>query len=445
MAQITLNSSGVASSGTLALQSNGTTTAVTVDTAQNVGVGTTSPTDSNNFGRALDIRSSTGAGAYFRDSDDATKYALVGFFGSDGNAYYGSWGTSTGVLFYSSGAERARIDVNGNLGVGTSGPVGKVESKTATIAAASANYAQKAFVANLPYSTSNVIGSMLSGWDGSSIHGVDVGMNYNGTGYDMIFSTNDNTSGSPIERARIDSSGNLGIGTTSPTTRVHINGSGGQYFRSFSTSNSIDLYVGAQTNDGTLAINSNHPLTFITNSNERARITEDGNLLVGTVTAADGKVRISASANAFNILKIDDTGSTTGNYVQFLNSAGSQAGAINHSGTTSVSYNSGSDYRLKNITGPVTNAIGFINSLKPKVGTWKEDGSKFVGFLAHEFAEVCPQAVQGEKDAVDADGKPLYQSMEASSPEVIANIVALLQEQQALITQLQADVAALKA
>jgi hypothetical protein len=172
-------------------------------------------------------------------------------------------------------------------------------------------------------------------------------------------------------------------------------------------------------------------------SSEYMRLTS-GNLLVGTTSAGDGKVRISASANAFNLLKMDDTGSTNGNYIQFLNSAGSQAGAINHSGTTSVSYNSGSDYRLKNITGPVTNAIAFINSLKPKVGTWKEDGSKFVGFLAHEFAEVCPQAVQGEKDGVDADGNPLYQSMEASSPEVIANIVALLQEQQALIQSLKA-------
>jgi hypothetical protein len=170
-----------------------------------------------------------------------------------------------------------------------------------------------------------------------------------------------------------------------------------------------------------------------------------GNLLVGTTSAGDGKVRISASANAYNILKLDDTGSITGNYIQFLNSAGAQAGSINHNGTTSVNYGSGSDYRLKDITGPVTNAANFINALKPKVGTWKADGSKFVGFLAHEFAEVCPQAVVGEKDGVDADGNPLYQSMEASSPEVIANIVSLLQEQQALIESLTTRLAAFEA
>jgi len=69
----------------------------------------------------------------------------------------------------------------------------------------------------------------------------------------------------------------------------------------------------------------------------------------------------------------------------------------------------------------------FIDALKPKVGTWKSDGSKFVGFIAHEFAEVSPLSVSGEKDAVDADGKPAYQSMQAGTSEVIANLVAELQ------------------
>jgi hypothetical protein len=89
------------------------TQAMTLDASGNLGVGTTSPADTNNFGRSLDIRSSTGAASYFRDSDDASKYALAGFFGADSNAYYGSWGTSTGVLFYSSGSERARITSGG--------------------------------------------------------------------------------------------------------------------------------------------------------------------------------------------------------------------------------------------------------------------------------------------------------------------------------------------
>jgi hypothetical protein len=94
---------------------------------------------------------------------------------------------------------------------------------------------------------------------------------------------------------------------------------------------------------------------------------------------------------------------------------------------STCAYNSVSDYRLKGITGPVVDSGTFIDALKPKVGTWKSDGSKFVGFIAHEFAEVSPLSVSGEKDAVDADGKPVYQSMQAGTSEVIANLVAELQ------------------
>jgi hypothetical protein len=114
-----------------------------------------------------------------------------------------------------------------------------------------------------------------------------------------------------------------------------------------------------------------------------------------------------------------------GNIVNFYRS-GTTVGTISVT-TTATAYNTSSDYRLKNVDGPVVDSDTFIDALKPKVGTWKSNGSKFVGFLAHEFAEVSPSSVSGEKDAVDADGKPVYQSMQASNSEVMANIVAELQ------------------
>ena len=106
---------------------------------------------------------------------------------------------------------------------------------------------------------------------------------------------------------------------------------------------------------------------------------------------------------------------------------------------TTCSYNNVSDYRLKEITGPVVGSGTFIDSLQPKVGTWKSNGSAFVGFLAHEFAEVSPVSVAGEKDAVDADGEPIYQSMQASTPEVMANIVAELQSLRARVAELESQ------
>jgi hypothetical protein len=285
---------------------------------------------------------------------------------------------------------------------------------------------------------------------GASSIGATYYQQYNGA--HSWFNAASGTAGNTISFAQamtLDASGNLLLGTTSAfsaaANRVDFSMNGvTDSIISLGAASARRGVVYASASEMQIGTKTAIPLTFQTSDTERARIDSSGNLLVGNISAGDGKVRISASANSFNLLKIDDTGSIAGNYVQFLNSAGSQAGAINHSGTTSVSYNSGSDYRLKTITGPVTNSAEFINSLKPKVGTWKEDGSKFVGFLAHEFAEVCPQAVQGEKDAVDENGKPLYQSMEASSPEVIANIVSLLQEQQAIIQTLTDRITALE-
>jgi hypothetical protein len=111
----------VRSEGALKFATNGNNFRAVIDSSGNLGIGTTSPADTNSFGRALDIRSSTGAAAYFRDSDDATKYSVAGFFGADSNAYYGSWGTGTGVLFYSAGSERARITAAGYFKASDSG------------------------------------------------------------------------------------------------------------------------------------------------------------------------------------------------------------------------------------------------------------------------------------------------------------------------------------
>ena len=167
-----------------------------------------------------------------------------------------------------------------------------------------------------------------------------------------------------------------------------------------------------------------------------------GNLLVGKTSAG----------NAINGAQLSSTYqffTNTSDYISIFNRRGTDGISVyfqkaetnvgNISVTTSATaYNTSSDYRLKNITGALTGAKDFIMSLQPKQGTWKADGSKFVGFLAHEFQEVSPSSVTGEKDAVDADGKPIMQSMQASSSEVMANLISLVQEQQAIIESLKA-------
>jgi hypothetical protein len=88
-------------------------------------------------------------------------------------------------------------------------------------------------------------------------------------------------------------------------------------------------------------------------------------------------------------------------------------------------------------------ALAKVAQLKPCTYTWKLDNSNGEGFIAHELAEVCSQAVHGEKDAVDEDGKPVYQGIDVSF--LVATLTAAIQEQQALITALTARITALEA
>jgi hypothetical protein len=90
----------------------------------NLGIGTSSPTDTNGFGRCLDIRSSTGAAIYLRDSDDTTNDTFT--IGRDNaDSYLNS--ASGNMLFSNAGSERMRIDSSGNLGIGTSSPAGNLQ------------------------------------------------------------------------------------------------------------------------------------------------------------------------------------------------------------------------------------------------------------------------------------------------------------------------------
>jgi hypothetical protein len=84
----------------------------------------------------------------------------------------------------------------------------------------------------------------------------------------------------------------------------------------------------------------------------------------------------------------------------------------------------------------MTGALAKVSQLKPCTYTWKEGGQASQGFIAHELAEVCPDAVVGEKDAVNEDGSINPQGIDTSF--LVATLTAAIQEQQAII-QSQAD------
>jgi hypothetical protein len=100
-------------------------------------------------------------------------------------------------------------------------------------------------------------------------------------------------------------------------------------------------------------------------------------------------------------------------------------GSIDTSGSA-TSYNTSSDYRLKNTIAPMTGALAKVALLKPCTYKWNVDGSDGEGFIAHELAEVVPQCVTGEKDAVDENGKIKPQGIDVSF--LVATLTAAIQE-----------------
>jgi hypothetical protein len=159
-----------------------------------------------------------------------------------------------------------------------------------------------------------------------------------------------------------------------------------------------------------------------------------GNLLVGTTSASfGGRVIVSndGTATQTSLSCINTFGSGTMRQIDFFTGTNtSRIGSI-ESTTTLTLFNTSSDYRLKNITGPVTTSGAYIDSLKPVEGTWKADGSTFVGLIAHEVQEASRTTVAtGTKDGKDMQG------MDYSSAEIIANLIAERQSLRARVAQL---------
>lgn len=251
------------------------------------------------------------------------------------------------------------------------------------------------------------------------------------------------------EVARFDASGNLGVGTTSPAPAVSRRGfvlrgsSSGAELIVQSTSatdgTSDGMALVAAGTDCSIINRLNGFMTFNTNNTERARITSDGLLQVGTTTFNNGVINTVSRSGLWGLSIRDNAANTA--MIQFVNSAGAQAGSITISGTTTT-YGSGSDYRLKDEIVPMTGALEKVQALKPVTWKWKGDGSGGQGFIAHELATVCPDAVVGEKDAVNEDGSIKPQMVDTSF--LVATLTAAIQELKAIVDAQGAEIAALK-
>jgi hypothetical protein len=358
-----------------------------------------------------------------QNSSDVANGANIAMRASDTDMSVRSGITGTGtylpMTFFTGGSERMRVDTSGNFGIGTTSPGAKLD-----------------VAGNLRLSAANPAIEFNNG-------GPQV---YSTSANTLQFATGGGI-GSATERMRIDSSGNLGLGTSSPAYRLDVSHSSFDVARFVTTASNTDARVNIEgLGTGLGALNSvRNGLVFQVAGTERARIDSSGQFLFnctgktgdapnaagGRITELNGneKVRVAADTQvAFQFYS--PTGGTGGPVGSIIVNA------------ASVSYNTSSDYRLKHDIQPMTGALAKVAQLKPVTYKWNANDSQSQGFIAHELQEVVPECVTGEKDAVDAEGKPVYQGIDTSF--LVATLTAAIQEQQAIIQTLTARVAALE-
>jgi hypothetical protein len=431
-----------------------------IDSSGNVGIGTTSPSG------PLHIRGAAGRYAFPATSGATQSNGLTLRLNdaSDDNAILDIGGNSTSG-YWLQATNNANLALNyplllnpngGNVGIGTASPTSLLHvynsansGKLINIAnpntgtGAYAGFDALSDTVSLsvrPYgSTFNTFthaGIALAGaaeiWadtiSGSGPQALLMGIK---TANPLILATNN------TERLRIDSSGNVGIGSTAPNARLFVTAG--------SAPNNAQLligYLGGSEN----YFDANTHIFRNGNAAEAMRISS-GNLLVGTTSAnpsgasSDGRVVINTANGGQSALTCYNLGTGATNIISLENGNG-QVGRIQISGSA-TSYLTSSDYRLKENVQPMTGALARVASLKPCTFKWKIDGTYGQGFVAHELKEVCPDAVGGEKDAVNADGKIEPQGIDQS--KIVPLLTAAIKEAIAKIETLEVKVTALEA
>jgi hypothetical protein len=461
---------------------------IRVDTSGNVGVGTATPSF------RLTVAGGASDAAWLNSSGTLSLLGLGGYSGGTDGAFSLRYDRATGVTTFNGGSrdtpvERMRIDASGNVGIGTSSPASLLD----------------------------VAGTIRSGVGGSD-PGTGAVFYFVGSGAfqtvvgGAAFAVNTGANNARAERMRIDSSGNVGIGTTAPGQTLQIVNAGNYQFR-LGAGSTFNYDIGRSTSDGLLYFYGNQSgftgYVFSGADGERMRITGNGSVAIGTSTPVSGRIltvngspTFISAGSTFNIdldgssgangvgleasfaaggygplrfrtggaesARIDASGnllvgktSTSTSVTGFValptgftaTNANAEAGDMNRQSsdgdlllfrraqtqvgsvtvsTTATTYTTSSDYRLKNVDGPITNSGAYIDALKPVQGSWKVDGSRFIGLLAHEVQEVSEtQIATGEKD-----GEKM-QAMDYSAPEIIANLIAELQSLRARVAQLE--------
>jgi hypothetical protein len=367
-------------------------TGITINTSGDVGIGTTSP------GYKLQVNGTmagvVASGANYTAIRTSDFYYMS--VSADGlNTLSDSNGTAP-MLFKTGNVERIRITATGDVGIGTSSPGAKL-----TVNDTNNIPVRMGDITAAPVSQTAVyVGvstSALSGGNGDLVL-----IPRTSDARSVLFYTGNGTA---AERMRIDSSGNVGIGTGSPTTisgytALEINNATNGAILDLAQADTMRGRLVATSSSFTLETSGSIPLVFAPTGTERARIDSSGNLLVGATATTNAAKMLVQFTSVSNGLYLDETSNTSATQYMRFSQSGTVSGSITRVGTTAaVLYNTTSDSRAKHDIVDAPEASSLIDAIQVRSFKWNADDSEYrYGFIAQELVTVAPEAVHQPED-----------------------------------------------
>ena len=420
------------------------------DSSGNVGIGTSSPAEKLNVvGGNIKTDASSRQIGYW-EADTIHDGYFIGYNSSGQSELVNSYATG-GILFKTgnSKTERMRIDSSGNVGIGVT-PSAWVSNRRALQIGGSAS-------AVLALNGTSAVSEMYfnSYLNASAVN------TYAATSYAGLFDFNSSTAGgfawklapsgtagnaiSFTQAMTLDASGNLGIGTSSPTYKLEL----GTGAISFSGSTSAQINNFRSTDLELVSRVAGYGITFYYGAGSYAgKFDSSGNLLVGATTTGVTGVGIKFQTTNSVVLAVSaNTTNATDTYNMYSTGAGAYRFYVDWAGTihaTSTVITAISDQRLKENVRDIDTGLDAVMLLKPRRFDWKEgkgqDKKNVAGFIAQEFEQIFPESV-----GVSKAGEDGIEYKNINYETLIPTLVKAIQEQQALITSLTARIEALEA
>ena len=433
-----------AASSSIRFRVDGSSEKMRIDSSGNVGIGTTSPSTKLHIQDSDYTTMSIQAGT--------TSHGAILNLGDSGDIDYGSiaqFASSAGeggrMRFIAGTTETMNLR-GGNVGIGTSSPAQPLSvmknsstSNTTPIAVFDTQVAGDYGIVEINSGADNNYRPSTLRFKEGGNQKWEIG----GT-YQLVDDSFGIRTTASDYKMVIQANGNVGIGTDSPGRLLEVLHSAGAHTPVLRlTGNHASAYSGGlefYSGYGPKTTAEIHSTASGSQGGEFwINVRSQGGNAMSRVLAVNnsGRLRLTGCSENFSgALNIMGEVGNSYDAVQLYHNSTTVVGRIRTT-ASSTAYNTSSDYRLKENVDYTWDATTRLKQLKPARFNFTVDDTNTLvdGFLAHEVSSIVPEAITGEKDAVDSDGNPDYQGIDQS--KLVPLLVKTIQELEARITTLE--------